>query len=73
MSQDTHVHRLGFRECHRRLWLARIPSCLKAEAPSLPEYPSHREPRTGSECLGGEMEGGDANSSVISSSHTGEL
>lgn len=72
MSQDTHVHRLGFRECHRHLWLARIPSCLKAEAPSLPEYPSHREPRTGSECLGGEM-GGDANSSVISSSHTGEL
>lgn len=58
MSQDTHVHRLGFREGHRHLWLARIPSCLKAEAPSLPEYPSHREPRTGSECLGGEMGGG---------------
>lgn len=62
MSQDTHVHRLGFRECRCHLGL-----------PSLPEYPSHPEPRTGSECLGWEGRWGDANSSLITSTHTGDL
>lgn len=42
MSQDTRAPSRGFRQCHCPL------SCLKAEAPSLPEYPSDPETSTGS-------------------------